>query len=101
MIKRGTLQFFFCRFVPIVRSLISIPAGMSDMPILKFIIYTICGSVIWNATLIYVGAFAGDKKDIILNVIDKASYLILFILIIIFIVFVLWFYNRKYSNKNS
>ena len=99
--KKGNITVFFCRFVPIVRSLISIPAGMSDMPILKFIIYTICGSVIWNATLIYVGAFAGDKKDIILNVIDKASYLILFILIIIFIVFVLWFYKRKYSNKNS
>ena len=99
--KKGNITVFFCRFVPIVRSLISIPAGMSDMPILKFIIYTVCGSVIWNATLIYVGAFAGDKKDIILNVIDKASYLILFILIIIFIVFVLWFYKRKYSNKNS
>lgn len=97
--EKGNITVLFCRFVPIVRSLISIPAGMSDMPILKFIIYTIWGSVIWNATLIYVGAFAGDKKDIILNIIDKASYLILFILIIVFVVFVLWFYKRKSFNR--
>lgn len=98
--KKGNITVFFCRFIPIVRSLISIPAGMSDMSILKFVIYTVCGSFIWNATLIYVGAFAGDKKDIVFSIIDKASYLILFMLIILFIVFVLWLYKRKISNKN-
>ena len=37
--NKGNKTVFFCRFVPLIRSLISIPAGMSEMPILKFIIY--------------------------------------------------------------
>lgn len=93
--QKGNITVFFCRFIPIVRSLISIPAGMSNMSILKFIIYTISGSLIWNAVLIYVGAFAGDKKDIILEFIDKASYVILFLLIVAFIAFVVWIFKRK------
>ena len=39
--NKGNKSVFFCRFVPIVRSLISIPAGMSEMPMVKFIIYTV------------------------------------------------------------
>ena len=66
--EKGNKTVFFCRFIPIVRSLISIPAGMSDMPIIKFTIYTLCGSTIWNTVLVLIGAFAGDKKDIIVDI---------------------------------
>lgn len=95
--EKGNKTVFFCRFIPIVRSLISIPAGMSEMPMLKFIIYTFCGSAIWNTVLVLVGAFAGDKKDFIINIIDKSSHIILIILIILFIAFIVWFY--KFRNK--
>ena len=44
--EKGNKTVFFCRFVPIVRSLISIPAGMSEMPMGKFLIYTISGSAV-------------------------------------------------------
>lgn len=98
---KGNLTVFFCRFIPIVRSLISIPAGMSEMPMIKFLSYTLVGSLIWNTALIYVGAFAGDKKDQILLLIDKASTIILITLIIAFVVFVIWFYKRKTSVKKA
>ena len=39
--EKGNKTVFFCRFIPVVRSLISIPAGMSEMPIMKFIVYTL------------------------------------------------------------
>ena len=52
--KKGNITVFFCRFVPIVRSLISIPAGMSEMPMLKFLLYTTVGSLIWNTVLIFI-----------------------------------------------
>lgn len=98
--EKGNKTVFFCRFIPIVRSLISIPAGMSEMPFLKFIIYTLFGSLIWNTALICVGAFAGDKKDIILNIIDKASNMILIVIIIVFIIFAYKFYkDRIKKNK--
>ena len=72
---------------------------MSEMPFLKFIIYTLFGSLIWNTTLICVGAFAGDKKDIILGIIDKASHLILIGIIIVFIISAYKFYKDRIKKK--
>ncbi len=96
---KGNKTVFFCRFIPVVRSLISIPAGISEMPMLKFIIYTTLGSAIWNTVLVCIGAFAGDKKDYILSLFDKASNIILVLLIISIVIFIIIFYKR--TNKKS
>ena len=99
--EKGNITVLFCRFIPIVRSLISIPAGMSDMPLFKFFIYTVIGSTIWNTALVCVGAFAGDKKDEILAIIDSASHIILIVLIIVIVIFVIWFYKRQSKKSNN
>lgn len=99
--EKGNKTVFFCRFVPVVRSLISIPAGMSDMPIIKFTIYTLLGSIIWNTVLILVGAFAGDKKDLILSIIDKASHIILILIIIVMIIFIYRFYQKRIKKTKK
>lgn len=96
---KGNKTVFFCRFIPVVRSLISIPAGMSEMPLLKFTIYTLFGSLIWNTVLICIGAFAGDKKDVILAIIDKASNIILVVLIVAAIIFAYQFYKKRIKKK--
>ncbi len=93
--NKGNKTVFFCRFIPVVRSLISIPAGMSDMPIIKFVVYTLFGSLIWNTALIYIGAFAGEKKDIILNVIDSISSFILILIIILIVIIIYKHYFKK------
>ena len=96
---KGNKAVFFCRFVPVVRSLISIPAGMSEMPMVKFIVYTFLGSLIWNTFLVCIGAFAGDKKDYILNIIDSASYVILIIIAIVCFIFIYQFYKKRLKRK--
>lgn len=97
---KGNKTVFFCRFIPVVRSLISIPAGMSEMPMFKFITYTFLGSLIWNTALVCVGAFAGNKKDLILSIIDKISYIVLLVIIIAFFIIIYKFYkSRVKSNK--
>lgn len=93
--EKGNKTVFFCRFIPVVRSLISIPAGMSQMPLLKFIIYTIAGSLIWNTVLVFVGAYAGDKKDYILSIIDKFSYILIFLILIACLLFLVKFYKKS------
>jgi len=98
---KGNKTVFFCRFIPVVRSLISIPAGMSEMPILKFVLYTIFGSLIWNTALVCVGAFAGDKKDYILKIIDNASHIVLIIILIIFIILIYKFYKNRLRKKRK
>ena len=97
--SKGNKTVFFCRFVPVVRSLISIPAGMSEMSLPKFTLYTLFGSLIWNTALILVGAFAGNKKDLILNIIDKFSNFILIILIVIILFLIYKFYKSRIKNK--
>lgn len=96
---KGNKTVFYCRFIPIVRSLISIPAGMSEMSIVKFATYTTLGSAIWNTVLVLVGAYAGEKKDIIVEFIDKFSHVILILLIVSFVIFVIWFYKKNFKKK--
>lgn len=93
--NKGNKTVFFCRFVPLIRSLISIPAGMSEMPILKFIIYTVVGSLIWNAVLIIVGSIVGENWTSILNILDTYSHLVVILLAIIFIVGIYIFYKKR------
>lgn len=96
---KGRKTVFFCRFIPVVRSLISIPAGMSEMQLPQFTIYTFFGSLIWNTVLILIGAFAGDKKDYILSLLDDVSNIVLTVLIVIFVVLIYKFYNTRIKKK--
>lgn len=98
---KGNKTVFFCRFIPIVRSLISIPAGMSEMPMVKFLLYTIFGSLIWNTVLIVIGSIVGNNWESILNIFDTYSHIILVLLVIIFIVGVYIFYRKKSKNENK
>jgi membrane protein DedA with SNARE-associated domain len=58
--RHGRSAVFFGRMVPIVRSFISVPAGVVRMPLLPFVLYTAAGSLIWNSILISLGVAAGD-----------------------------------------
>lgn len=100
---KGNKTVFFCRFIPIVRSLISIPAGMSEMPMQKFLLYTITGSLIWNTVLIIVGSIVGDKWEIIVGYLDNFSNIILIILVIIFVVAMYYWFviRKKKQNKKA
>ncbi len=97
--NKGSKSVFFCRFVPIVRSLISIPAGMSEMPMGKFIIYTICGSMIWNTVLICLGYRLGSNWEYVLTILDKYQMLVIVILVIIFGYVIIKFYRKKRKSK--
>ena len=100
---KGNKTVFFCRFIPIVRSLISIPAGMSEMPMQKFLLYTITGSLIWNTVLIIVGSIVGDKWETIVGYLDNFSNIILIILVIIFVVAMYYWFviRKKKQNKKT
>lgn len=98
---RGQKTVFLCRFVPIVRSLISIPAGMSEMPFVKFLIYTAAGSLIWNVVLIVAGSIVGNNWASILNIFDTYQHIVIVVLAIIFIGFIFWFYKIKAKKKSK
>ena len=58
--RKGQITVLICRCVPIVRSLISIPAGTAKMNPARFALYTLVGSAVWNTVLVSLGAAAGS-----------------------------------------
>ena len=98
---KGNKTVFFCRFIPIVRSLISIPAGMSEMPMGKFLIYTIAGSLIWNTVLTVLGSSFGENWESILDIFDRYSHIVVILLVIIFIIFVSVFYSKRMKKSKK
>lgn len=99
--KYNSLAVFIGRCVPVVRSLISIPAGMESMNFKKFIIYTGVGSLIWNTLLIYVGRVMEEKWKEGVAIVEKYSTIILFLLILFFIrkYFLKKFINRRGNDE--
>ncbi len=71
--KYGYRTIFFCRMVPILRSLISIPAGMAEMKFNLFLLYTTLGTLIWNTALVTAGAMLGENWEKVLEFMDVYS----------------------------
>lgn len=92
---KGSITVFFCRFIPIVRSLISIPAGMSSMPIKKFLVLTTLGTLIWNTVLVILGNIMGESWIDIVDFMNKYSIIVLIVLIIIILVLIIMFFKKK------
>jgi membrane protein DedA with SNARE-associated domain len=62
-IRRGDITVLISRFIPVVRHLISIPAGIGKMELKKFCVYTIIGATLWNTILAYAGFILGQNWD--------------------------------------
>ena len=93
--KYGIWTVLFCRMVPLIRSLISIPAGMSNMKFWLFIAFTTVGTLIWNIILVSVGAALGDNWDRITEFMDVYSNIAYAIIGIGIIIFLVYFFNKK------
>lgn len=97
--KKGRRAVFFCRCVPVVRSLISIPAGMSRMELPQFFLYTTAGSLIWNILLVSLGALMGESWRYIAYLAGEYSHVMLIVLGISLISGLIWLPgNRKIKN---
>ncbi len=99
-VKKGFKAVFFCRFIPIVRSLISIPAGMCKMNFLKFILYTFFGTIIWNSVLIILGSILGSSWGKAIKVLNKYSKITWIILLIIFTILTIKLFRKKVNRCN-
>ncbi len=61
--RRATMAVLVGRCVPLIRSLVSIPAGFRRMPLIRFTLLTAAGSAVWNTALIGAGALLGDRWE--------------------------------------
>jgi len=63
--QHGEISTLIGRLFPVVRHLISIPAGLHRMPLPKFILYTAIGAAVWCAILTWIGYFLGQHEDVL------------------------------------
>ena len=96
--KYGVWTVFFCRFIPLIRSLISIPAGMSHMNLVVFLLLTTIGTFIWNLILVNIGAAVGASWDTIVAYMDVYSNIVYAILAILFIALVILFIRKRFKK---
>lgn len=96
--KYGALTVFFCRFIPLIRSLISIPAGMANMNFSLFLLLTMLGTLIWNVVLINVGAAVGDQWEYIVYYMDIYSNFVYIILAVLLLGAVAYFFRTRIFN---
>lgn len=88
---------FFGRMIPAVRSLISIPAGMSHMPFWKFMLFSSLGTVIWTTFLACVGYYFGQNQALMHKIFSQVGYVII-ALVVLFIVCYLYRRSKRKSN---
>ncbi len=93
--KYGDKAIFISRFIPVVRHLISIPAGIGRMNLLKFSLYTIFGAAIWNSFLTYLGYYLGSNWEII----RKYSEVLDIVIIAFLAGIILYFFFKKRRVK--
>ena len=96
--KHGSKAIFFCRFVPIVRSLISVPAGMAKAKMAPFLLFTVAGTFIWNTVLIFLGRVAGDAWESMAHYVDTYSMIALAALVIVVLGIGAVFIKRRFLS---
>ncbi len=86
---------FFSRMVPIVRSLISIPAGVASMNLIKFSIYTILGTALWSFILSFAGRLLGEQWPVITEFMNTYQDIVLVVGIVVVVAFIVSRLVRK------
>ncbi|MDM8302794.1 DedA family protein [Collinsella tanakaei] len=93
--RRGQITVLLCRCIPVVRSLISIPAGTAKMNVARFSLYTLVGSAVWNTVLCSLGYAAGGAWESVTAQVEGFSDIVKIVLIVIaVIVVVFWVVKR-------
>jgi len=98
--KRWHLTIFFSRFIPVVRHLISLPAGMGKMNLTQFIIYTVIGAGLRNTFLTLIGKKLKEHRALVMQYSHTVDMVVLIILIWIIVRFV-YRQIRKKIKKNK
>ncbi len=78
----GNLTIFFSRFIPVVRHLISIPAGIGRMPVVPFLLATIFGATLWNGFLLICGMKLREHWGLMLKYAHEVDVVVVLVLLV-------------------
>lgn len=93
----GKTSTFIGRLIPVVRHLISIPAGLAKMNYLSFLLYTFLGAGLWNIVLALLGYVAGANRDMI----NKYSHELSYVFVGVGAILLIWLIVKNTRKKNN
>ena len=105
----GEISTFLGRMLPVVRHLISIPAGVARMHLGRFVVFTGLGALVWCTILTWIGWFIGSREDVILEVLNqeakryagRAVLVVLPVLAGIAAVYIWWYRRRAAQGRQG
>lgn len=98
-LSHGEISTFIGRLLPVVRHLISLPAGLAGMNYLKFSFYTLLGAAIWVTVLTWIGYFIGKEQALIMRYSHQALIGVVIFSALLITVYVWW--QRKKGRKQQ
>ena len=93
--RKGQVTVLVCRCVPVVRSLVSIPAGTARMPIPRFLAYTFSGSLVWNVILCGLGYGAGSAWQRVSAQVSNFSHVVALVLAAALVLVAAWWVAKR------
>ncbi|WP_028041902.1 DedA family protein [Candidatus Stoquefichus massiliensis] len=94
-LKHGKKAVFFGRLVPMIRSLISIPAGMAQMSFVSYSLYTLLGTLLWDTILVLLGTYLGEQWPYISTIMSQYDIVWKGIIVIIVGYWIFKYFSRK------
>lgn len=91
--RYGSFAIFVCRFVPVIRGIVSIPAGLAEMNLAHFYLWYALGSAVFCGALIYLGVALGEHLDAVIPLLHKTGLIAL--LLALAAIVVVWIVMRQ------
>lgn len=99
--KYGDLAFFICRMLPVVRTFISLPAGILGASFIPFVLYTFVGSLIWSYGLVWVGVYFGENLEAFRAIWHQFDYAILLLLAVLGVLYTWRHYKHIRADQQK
>jgi membrane protein DedA with SNARE-associated domain len=96
--RHGTKAVLFCRLVPGVRTLISLPAGINAMPLALFLVYSTIGTALWTTFLTALGYFLGKNYALVDDYLGPVSKVVLLVIIVGFSI---WLFQKIQQKRRA
>ncbi len=93
--KYGPMLTLAGRCVPVIRGLIAYPAGIAEMPLRRFLIYTTIGSAVWTAFLMYLGYLLSNNLELI----DKIGHQFSILIVLALLAAIAWHFRHLFEHK--
>ena len=84
--RYGAVSVFFGRMIPAIRAVISLPAGIAEMPLAKFLAYSLAGTTIWMGGLAYAGYRLGQNYELVEKYMGPGTKIVVAVVVLTYLV---------------